>query len=150
MNESHFYPIQTNINNGIYLTFRNKINLKPKTWNLRLKVSHICIAVPIQFWNWSNTRSTFSLDGHEKNGPFMVISWLEIECYELTPVNSLKFRFTVLSKLSKKWHFILTLVIWKKLSYVIQFFNHKWLKCVCTFWDTLYNLTWSLHKFHTN
>ena len=47
----------------------------------------------------------------KKNGPFMVISWLEIECYKLTPVNPLKFRFTVLSKLSKKWHFILTLVI---------------------------------------
>ena len=35
---------------------------------------------------------------------------------ELTPFNPLKLKFTVLPKLFKKWHMILTLVVLKKLS----------------------------------
>ena len=51
----------------------------------------------------STTRSkrTISLYGH-KNLPFLVISLLEIERKELTPINRLKFRLSVLPKLSKK------------------------------------------------
>ena len=41
-----------------------------------------------------------SLYGH-RNQHILVISWLEIEHYELTPVNPLKISFTVLPKLYK-------------------------------------------------
>ena len=43
---SIFYAIQININNGIYLTFRNKINQELK---LGLKVAHFRIAVTMNF-----------------------------------------------------------------------------------------------------
>ena len=55
--------------------------------------------------------SVRSVQMYIEKRPFLVISWLEIEHNELTPVNQLKFRLKDLPKLSKKWHFIPTLVI---------------------------------------
>ena len=79
-----------------------------------------------------------SLYGHRYQ-PFLVISRLEIEHNELPPVNPLKFKFTVITELSRKWH--LKNADMKKTFYVIQFLNHKQLKYVRTFWDTLYYIT---------
>ena len=89
------------IKNTIHLPFRTKITQK---------ISNL-----YTFWDWSTTRSEHTITSNEhRNRLFLVISWLEIENNALTSVNPLKFRFKVLPKSSKKWHFILTLVIWKK------------------------------------
>ena len=77
---------------------------------LRLKVVHICIAASDEFDQLRGV-SVRSVQMDMKKMYFLVISCLEIEHIELTPVNPLKFSFTVLPKLLKKWHLILVLVI---------------------------------------
>ena len=80
----------------------------------------------------------FTSDGHEKNGPSLVILCPEIEHNEFTPVYPLKFRFTVLPKLKQKMTLHTDFSDMKKNLVSYPVFNREWLTSVRTFWDTLY------------